>query len=131
MPVNWKKAISVTGVIIGIAYLFEKLNDAGADIFGGTPSDQLSDVVIKAAENFLMKQFPEAMAKLYGKVALSATSGYGIFIAGAVAFIKVVNLAKDALKPLLSKFKLLKQRRQDREKTAQDGRIRLENKDKD
>ena len=129
MPVDWKKAISITGVVIGIAYLFEKLSDAGADIFGEVKLDSLSDQVISAAQNFLMKEFPVQIAKLYGKAALAASTGFAGFVAVAIGFIKVVNLAKDALKPLFAKFKLLSKRRDDREKTAQDGILRLENKD--
>ena len=49
----------------------------------------------------------------------------------AAAAVKVVNLAKDALKPMFAKYKRLTQRRDDAEKMAQDGRVRLESRDKD
>lgn len=123
MPANWKKAIGVTGVIIGIAYLFQKLEEKGADIFGGSPSDQLSDQVLKAAEKFLMKEFPAMMAKLYGKAAFAASTGFVGFVAAAASVVSVINLAKNALKPLFANFKLRKQRQKSREASAARGDV--------
>jgi len=127
MQVNWKKAVLITGVVVGVSYLFEKLKDVGLDILGGI--GDVKDKVLEAAENFITTEFPKIVTSLYGKAALAASSGFLGWIAAAIAVIKVVNLAKDALKPMFAKFKLLSQRRDDREKTAQDGILRLENKD--
>lgn len=122
---SWKKAISVTGVIIGIAYLFEKLTEKGADIFGGSPSDKLSAAVLEAVEKFLMKEFPAIMIKLYAKASgFAQSASFGAFVAVAAQVVSVINLAKDSLKPLFANFELRKKRAADREATARDGRLR-------
>lgn len=129
MEVNWKKAILITGVVIGVSYLFDKLKDVGLDILGGI--GDIKDQVLEAAENFITKEFPKIVTKLYGKAALAASSGFLGWVVGAIAVIKVVNLAKDALKPMFERYKELTRRRDNREKIAQDGIIRLENRLKD
>ena len=130
MAANWKKAILITGLIIGISYLFEKLEDYGADILGVSnieaSIEQVGDKALKAIENFFAKEFPKFVANLYGKAALAASTGFLGWVAGAVAAMKVVNLAKDALVPMFDRFKELTRRRDARAQMAQDGRVRLE-----
>lgn len=130
MAVNWKKAVLITGLIIGLSYLFQQLKDLGVNIFGGANAEeltsQLTDKVVKAAETFLVKKFPEIVAKLYGKAALAASTGFLGWVATAVAVVKVVNLAKDALVPMFDRYKVLTKRRDDRAAMARDGRVRLE-----
>jgi hypothetical protein len=124
MTVDWKKALFVTGLIIGLSYLFDKMKDYGVDILSGLGN--IGQQALNAAQNFLQKEFPKIVTKLYGKAALVASTGFVGWIAGAVAVIKVVNLAKDALVPMFDRYKVLTTRRDDREATSQDGRVRLE-----
>jgi hypothetical protein len=130
MDVNWKKAVVVTGLIIGLAYLFDKMKDFGADIFSGLTD--IGEQVINAAENFLMKEFPKIVSSLYGKTALMASSGFLGWVAAAFAVIKVVNLAKEALLPMFAKYKELTRRRDIKDsgsiRDPNTGRIRLETK---
>ncbi len=128
MAVDWKKAVLVTGLIIGLSYLLDKMKDYGADILGGLTD--IKEQAVQAAENFLIKEFPKFVTSLYGKAALAASSGFLGWVAAAVAVVKVVNLAKDSLKPMFARYKELTRRRDTRAQMAQGGRVRLEAKSK-
>ena len=69
MPANWKR-LQCYWSYHWYCLFVSKLEEKGADIFVDS-IDQLSDQVLKAAENFLLKEFPAMMAKLYGKLLLS------------------------------------------------------------
>jgi len=108
----WKTAIKITGVIIGVTYLHQQLKKMGADLSAGADLEaSLSERVVEAVENWLINEWPKVMAKLYGAGAVAGS--FAGWVVGAVAIVKVVNLAKKALKPLFANFEMLVQRKED------------------
>tara|TARA_Y100000592_G_scaffold97598_1_gene168700 strand:- start:11656 stop:12519 length:864 start_codon:yes stop_codon:yes gene_type:complete len=123
---GWKQALAITGAVIGLHYIKNKLGDLlGADVVGSKTGDSVLETISKqawnAAENFLMKEFPKLAAKLYGTAALAASSGFLGWMLGAAGILKVVNFAKDALKGALGQFKRKVARAKRREAAAGDG----------
>ena len=116
MQTNWKKAIATTGLIIGVSYLFDKLEGLGMNLLMDFDQlkDQLTKKILTAVENFLINEFPKIALKLYGGMGTIIT-GYGVFVVAAVAVLKVVNIARQALAPLFDRYKELTRRRDNRD----------------
>ena len=99
---GWKKALTLTGAVIAVFYIKGKLKEIGLDLANFAKA---SKQVLNTAQNLLMKEFPKLATKLYGAAAVAASTGFVGWTMGAAAVLKVVNLAKDALKGALGRFR--------------------------
>ena len=98
---GWKQALAITGAVIGVFYIKEKLKEIGLDISNFTAAKK---ELLNRAQNFLIKDFPKSAMRLYGAAGLAASTGFLGWMVAAAAVLKVVNIAKDALKGALGRF---------------------------
>jgi len=112
-PFTWKHAFAVTGSVLGIAYLFDKLKSFGIDL-ATSLGDTIEKSILDKALNFIMNEFPNIAGKLFTKAASFGASGAIVWMKVAGMIIKTVNLAKNALEPMFRTFALKKSRYQQR-----------------
>ncbi len=133
LQTSWKKALLITGLVVGAYYLLDKLKDKGIDmITGGLDSiiQKLTSMNIEAVQKILMdfftKEMPKIATKLFGLKTVAASTGFAGFIVLIVPFIKVLNIAKDTLKAAILRFKRKSKRRDDRAERVAQARARGE-----
>ena len=133
LQTSWKKALLITGLVVGAYYLLDKLKDKGIDmITGGLDSiiQKLTSMNIEAVQKILMdfftKEMPKIATKLFGLKIVAASTGFAGFIVLIVPFIKVLNIAKDTLKAAILRFKRKTKRRDDRAERVAQARARGE-----
>ena len=133
LEVGWKKAILITGLVVGAYYLLDELKSKGINmvtqgwseiskVLTGFDKDKLQNILL----NFFIEEMPKIAAKLFGLKALAASTGFVGFIVLLVPFIKVLNIAKNKLKNAVLRFKRRSKRRDDRAERVKQARARGE-----
>tara|TARA_Y100000592_G_C5414394_1_gene289817 strand:- start:81 stop:965 length:885 start_codon:yes stop_codon:yes gene_type:complete len=133
LEVSWKKAILITGLVVGAYYLLDELKGKGIDmatqgwseiskVLTGFDKDKLQNILM----NFFMKEMPKIATKLFGLKAVAASTGFVGFIVLIVPFIKVLNIAKEVLKEAILRFKRRSKRRDDRAERVKQAKARGE-----
>lgn len=125
---GWKQALAITGAVIGVQYVKEKLKDIGFDISNFTAAKK---ELLNRAQNFLIVDFPKTAIYLYGAAGLAASTGFLGWMVAAAGVLKVVNIAKDALKGALGRFNTKVGRIKRREAAAAAGGGPVLNRDED
>ncbi len=109
---SWKKALLITGLVVGAYYLLDVLKNKGLDmatqgwseiskILTGFDKEKLQNILM----NFFIKEMPKIATQLFGLKAVAASTGFAGFIILLVPFIKVLDIARDKLKSAIRRFK--------------------------